>query len=333
MFKIMNAEYVPYKTQVMTVTPSFNRTIDMLRNDLEKVTEYYKHSSKILPNSHTLVRLVKELNIHTDSDIYRLMSALDYKVKYTVKRFDFASAVSYGQFDDNVLYVSVDLYDNYFNLGDWRDITPIRTILTDSTNIQMPHPEDDKDIRICLIDVKALAIQYYHAYKEEELSVSSFLYRYPLTNSIASSLDLAIVNNFFLTPKYYKDTHPFYITPRINEVLRATKGVKKYMNNKDLEVASVLSSIPTLNNNGLTVMQFNIPYVTAYNMLPLFYIYSHFFFLVSSKATTKKKMANSALKAELMKLLSVARSTRSLQKEFYPLTSKRDMLVDYIQNY
>lgn len=228
----------PVATRGGLTFPHYKRMRDRLQQNLDTVVSYYRRSPRYIPSSHILVQIIEHLNIslHQDLAIYRdkvtdISDDIARSLRITspvqagvVK----PSGEFYGKSSTEVL-ISMDTQFSLTSVrDDWENLQPVRWLRHPKTDLNMEPPlgknhNEEPGLSVLTIDIPMLACQYrqwalseHSTVGDVRKSIMSFVVNYPLTNSLYSQLDVAVMNRFTHrlegapTPTV-PDQHPFHL--------------------------------------------------------------------------------------------------------------------------
>lgn len=228
----------PVSRRGTLTVPRFDYLRRELRKNLEKVVGYYRVSPMYYSSRHLLVQILQHINVSLHQDLVRyrdlvedltddLSRSLHLTSPTNVGRLQ-SPGVFYGKDSEEVLVVD----DSPFSLDqvrdDWENLTPIRFLRHPKTDLTMQVPDGDQysaetGLAVILVNIPMLACQYrewklrelYHN-PENPRTAMQFLGLYPLTNSVASQVDVAFINRFIALYNDQpvldtRDNHPFYL--------------------------------------------------------------------------------------------------------------------------
>lgn len=243
--------------------------------ELTKVKEYYREKERAVDNKHLISRLVNTLTPSLSLDIYDYLKVIDTNARFLSKQFGIVSNINSGVVMDNLFFGKnsneillykehpIDLDD--FE-GNWKEYVPIKVIYTDSTDLDMSIPFNDKQyfipvLNVMSIDVVVLMLQYYKWANHRMLTAQTtntnvFVSQVVLPNMLDNILDLAIYNRFMYIvdereiPEFTFN-HPFHVldlSPGVDKILT---DVVKDLEDTSIPVMQILQTIPSIVNENM----------------------------------------------------------------------------------
>lgn len=190
-----------------------------LRQNVDKVEQFYRDYPIAVSDSHLLVRLIQTINISRTLPFDRYVANCSARSLNVAQALKITSALSKGQMWDGVFYAGAKeiilAHDTYFNLQDayanWQDLQPITVLLHPESNTNLLIPDGRKNsldtgVAVIAVNVPMLMAQYYRFNQEQDLIeqnggarrvLTQFIHSYPLTNMIRSQLDSAVFNRLY----------------------------------------------------------------------------------------------------------------------------------------
>lgn len=258
-----------------TILPEFIYVKGFYLRQLALIQEYYHENIRNVPNQHILARLLLSMNVSTKRDIRNYVdTAADQMIKLS-SQLRMTSALNHGfahepgHFYGPKVTEVIVCNDEWFDLkeaqANWEYLSPIRVLRHPFTDLSMGRPDgnyessDESGFAVISINVAMLALQYRmwcDTMGSDKNSTHRFIAAYPITNMIASHLDVAIFNRMVkiyneqpVAP--YKKAHPFFIpdySDRIDQVLRKQIGIQEY---QKMSFDQTLTSIPLISSDTL----------------------------------------------------------------------------------
>jgi hypothetical protein len=261
----LNQKHPPLYSIIKTVDfININRYIE---RDLTRVVSYYHNRERRVESTHLIASVIKNLYPVLNVDIFDYMKQIDRVLHGTVKHFHLSAPYSKGSILDKSIIPGtstwlnvIETKDNYFFIDDWKNEAPIRPMLTDTTDLFYPHPDHMDSVYgtiIYDIDVKLLAVMYYHWARERiavdgDTDPSVFVYQYVLTNMIPYYTGHAVANILFSgeIDMTIKPKHTFVVSDMRKKLLSASRKQRKKLKTKRPEYVTLLHSIeiPYLGN-------------------------------------------------------------------------------------
>jgi hypothetical protein len=261
------------------ILPEFIYVRGHYLRQLAAIREYYHNTLRFVPNQHLLVRLLLSMNVSFNRDIRNyvdvagdqaLMLSSQLRVTSAMNHgFGFNPGVFYGSNVTEVIVIIDDPFDLKEAVDNWREMEPIRVLRHPFTDLSMGRPDgryeqsNEKGLAVIEIHAGKLALQYRLWSQQEKgdvegsrKSVHNFISMYPLTNMIASHLDIALFNRMValyegkpVAP--YVKAHPFYIpdyTTKVDAVLKKQISIHE---NQRKDFTHLMVSTPLIWNDTL----------------------------------------------------------------------------------
>lgn len=203
----------------VTVTyPKYEQALKGLRLNLSRVVEYNRQYPRATNSNHFLVKLLTSLNVPLtmDVNIYRdrvteaaegLGMALNLTSSLSRGRV-FSPGVFYGKGSYEIIVAHAEEWDLSKVEEEWEDYRPVTFLTHPKSDLGIDLPEGHQNsaetgLTVMLVNVPMLAVQYrmwrireWSRNNEAQRTKMQFVASYPLTNSLYSQLDLAILNRF-----------------------------------------------------------------------------------------------------------------------------------------
>ena len=338
MFKLFKRGYKYYRAMQINPPQTILYVLEQYQNDIDSIMTFYNSRENWVSNKHILSRMIRTMKLDTDLPLIEYIISLDRRVGWVSRHYNLASPVSHGKFHDNDFYIQQELYDDYFSLDDWRKLTPLYPIHTDYHGLRLSHPQDMLyTYSFQYLDLKALAIQYYH-WVHEQLEhnritdVEVFVAQYPLSNTIPLYANLSIIQLGFkgISIKY-PNTHSVHLYNRTKEFAYVFKKFRKYAKNKPIFMDSYLKSIPILGEQtALEYVRVNLPMFNSYNFLPYFFIYGKYIKAMNNVVGKRFITANKNQLSDLHLMLKYYRSTKSFTLDLEHIDYEKQIIYDYL---
>lgn len=255
-------------TRGRVVIGSWRVVQNQLIEQVEKIVGYYRHSSRVIENSHLLNRLIRSFSVRVDqpADIYH--------DKVLDQTWTVASGVGlttmlqkgrvHSAFYDGSMELvigGIDDYDHKQMESNWRNMRPIRVLSHDFDDLTLPLPDGRQSSpsnAVVYINIPMLMSQYrmweLHENRrlETPLFPQHFLSKYAIPNMLYSHTDIALLNRVGTliqgnTPTSSTRVHPFWtldLDKRINDALRP--WVRSFTQRTDWSVDDLLLNVPTV---------------------------------------------------------------------------------------
>lgn len=198
--------------------PKYQRAIQGLRQNLEKVIQYNRTYPRAVDSGHFLVRLLQSLNVplSMDVNIYRdrveeVAEGVSMAMKLTSSLYRgrvFSPGVFYGEGSYEIVIAHSEDFDLRGIEDNWEDLCPVTFLTHPKTDLGMDAPlgfqnNGEEGLSIVLVNIPMLAVQYrmwrmreWHQNNEAQRTKMQFVSSYPLTNALHSQLDVALLNRF-----------------------------------------------------------------------------------------------------------------------------------------
>jgi hypothetical protein len=282
MLDVFNLGYKTNGRLSITGTGRIPYYLDKVSLDLDNVKTYYRNRVDKVHTDNVLYRVLRALDINPDLDIIDVMDIVDIRLHSLCRINGIGSSVSYPNYDRDEIYILKDGGD-YFNIGKWEDLIPLKPMLFDRTNYLLSHPSNlNTENTIYFIDIKLMAIQYLKYSKAMSSLMLGynervFLHQYVYTNAIGGFFNLGVRNTYLnFIVSYEENTHPFYVYDTSKYFEDDAMVMLEHTHKKRVvEYDNLLDIIHGVGGSTLTYMQTTMPYFTKYNILPYFLIYGN----------------------------------------------------------
>ena len=241
-----------------TRPPSFDVIGKYVKLDYNIIEAYYRNRDTRINNTNILVRLIKKLTIDVNKEFMEYINLIDIDYKYKSKAMNITSELNRGVIFTNIIGDTTSIIEqkfvNIFEANDYRNISTIKILKTDSTDLAMNHPNNITNGNfVLMIDIPATMVQYKYWSMDrmsigEDVSQNIFVFQVLYTNMIKDIFDFSLYNRFhktvYIEPSISK--HPFLVRnndTRFNKVL-----AKQYNNlkNNNIDYRELLVNIPTV---------------------------------------------------------------------------------------
>lgn len=203
----------------VTITyPKYEQALKGLRLNLERVVEYNRKYPRATNSNHFLVKLLTSLNVPLgmDVNIYRDRvtevaegqgMAMNLTSSLSRGRV-FSPGVFYGKGSYEIIIAHSEDWDITNIEEEWEDYRPVTFLTHPKADLDIDLPEGQQNsaetgLTVMLVNVPMLACQYrmwrmreWMINSEAQRTKMQFVASYPLTNSLHSQLDIALLNRF-----------------------------------------------------------------------------------------------------------------------------------------
>lgn len=206
-------------TQGASITfPKYQRAIQGLRQNLDKVIEYNRTYPRAVDSGHFLVKLLQSLNVPLSMDVNIYRDRVEEAAEGLAMAMNLTSSLYRGRVFSPGLFYGPGSYEivvahaEEFDLRDiednWEQLCPVTFLTHPKTDLGMDTPmgfqtNGEEGLSIILINIPMLAVQYkqwrireWHQNNEAQRTIMQFVSSYPLNNALHSQLDIAILNRF-----------------------------------------------------------------------------------------------------------------------------------------
>lgn len=249
---------------------AYLRTI--VDSEIAKVKKYYRSIPHYLPPQNQIVKLLMSVAVPFEDDFYsysRQVAAITTKLAMSMRltaegsegRF-LTSAGLYGLNSKEIVILTTTPFSLTDIEDTWKDITPIRILRHDYDNVNFAVPDGLRQSYIGSavyeINLPLLACQYIAFRLDEKKnnsdkpkSIQQFVRMYPMTNTLESHFDLAVVNRFKnmimdIKPLPYAKAHPFSIIDIRSKLDTALFKYAQYLKTAPREYRRMLALLPSL---------------------------------------------------------------------------------------
>lgn len=198
--------------------PKYEQALKGLRISLDRVVRYNREYPRAVNSNHFLVKLLTSLNVplSMDVNIYRdrvteVAEGIGMAMNLTSSLYRgrvFSPGVFYGKGSYEIIIAHAEDWDISNIEEEWEDYRPVTFLTHPKTDLGMDLPEGlqnsgETGLSVVLVNVAMLACQYkmwrmreWSRNSEAQRTKMQFVASYPLTNSLYSQLDIAILNRF-----------------------------------------------------------------------------------------------------------------------------------------
>lgn len=279
MYQIFGQSQVPNKGT--TIPASWHYIQTGLKQNLDRVIQYYRDNPTAVASDHILIRLLQSLNVPLSLPLDRYMANVENIALNLSMALKFTSAIYRGQFFENVFYggnhellIACDTsFDIDFANKHWEKLSPVTVLRNNVSSLDLRLPDgsitDQRDgISVMLINIPMLALQY-RAWMLREQSYAEatgagmrpetmFIRGYVLPNMLGTHLDQVLFNRLWLMVKDEKpdghvmNAHPFYMTD-YSDKLNATQAelLTLLQRSQQLNFGEMLQAIPEVHKSNL----------------------------------------------------------------------------------
>jgi hypothetical protein len=239
MYQIFGHSQTPNKS--IPIPASWHYLHTGLKQNLDRVVQYYRDNPMAVASDHILIRLLQSLNIPLGLPLDRYMANVENIALNLSMALKLTSAIYRGQFFDGMFYGSnhelLIANDSSFNIDDahrnWEKLSPVTVLRNNVSNLDLKLPDgsvtnQNGGISVVLINIPKLALQY-RAWMLREMDIAErtgmgmrpvtmFIHGYVLPNMMGTHLDQVIFNRLWLRAKgespddHSIHAHPFYMT-------------------------------------------------------------------------------------------------------------------------
>lgn len=196
------------------VIPQMYQIKRLYQDNIKRLTQYHRTQRFFLNERNLVKRLIKELNVSADTELYTYVDNVRDRVGALSRLFNLSSpynagrALSVSQFLNSAATEIVILHGEQFDIdgavANWAELEPVKFLDHPNTDLSyaLPdgtYPVTDSGAAIISINLPMLALQYrmwvlQETKKENPLKLSTFVVGYPLNNAMRSHMDIAIFN-------------------------------------------------------------------------------------------------------------------------------------------
>jgi hypothetical protein len=252
--------------------PNTDFVMRSYKRELDKVVDYYRHSTFRVDPTSILIRLMYLIATPLDyeDDVYtRVVTS---KAPNIARALRITSSVSFGQFhkpsfyneDSRELYTYIDTYIYPFGFQDiYKTVASVRVIQHNESSISFTAPKNGnrsngEGLVNIEINIPMLALQYKCYAREMEInglnvSYEQFISRIVLPNMLASHIDYAIMNRAIA--QYYGKPYtantsqlPFPVIDYEGRLDKLIQYAMKHTKNRSMKYYDVLRHYPSVVN-------------------------------------------------------------------------------------
>lgn len=187
-----------------------------LHKDLAVVTQYNRTYPRAVKSGHFLVKLIQNLNLNLTLDLMVFRDRVEEVAETVSSVMRMTSSLYKGRmFEPGVFYGPgskeiIIAHSTDFNLKnieeEWEDYQPVTFLHHPKTDLHLDTPwgfqnNAEMGLSVVLVNIPMLACQYLMWRRREWLlnseaqrTTTQFVSSYPLTNSLHSQVDIAILN-------------------------------------------------------------------------------------------------------------------------------------------
>ncbi len=260
--------------------PNTENLNNRMRTYLELVKEYFYKSNTRVRSEHILYKILLNLGINPEWSKNDISYYVDTVMRGLLKPMGVSSEINIDVIHPRstiiknateIIY-SISSYsqlDIITKIGpnSWKSLEPLKFVNHNFMDLYFNHPTRidtvKEDIIVYTLDIKVLAIMFKYYMIEEKLnnrptSISEFIARYVLTNSMNSMADISILNNYLNKGYIYIDNRQSIGATSVqihhnmlNDII--SKSLISRSNDR-LNIIEVLKNIHLLNNNGYELL-------------------------------------------------------------------------------
>ena len=201
-----------YSSPKVTTVQSFGRLRENHIKNLTSLTKYIRDSALYATSQGALHQFLQMIDVVRKNNFdYEYWDILCDESRILYNSLGFTSELSPGGvltgtvYPDNIKEVVVCVNSELpASLSNWKDWAPVRVKHHTMTDLQMRHfdiPDDSDGYAVMTVDLPLLKLQYELWRIEEnkkpsefQENTSSFLMKYPFTNTLPDHLDIALIN-------------------------------------------------------------------------------------------------------------------------------------------
>lgn len=188
-----------------------------IAEDVDKVVQYYRSGTFMVPNQHLLVRLIGAMNVPLHYDLGRYVETALARSLLVANSFQFTSSINKGKwflgqfyFECPELIIAYTSDEDPVELAkSWRNLQPVKPLDHPVSNLRYMLPNGrkhnvERGLAVIGIDLVELMVQYRgfcldQQWKIEEgaesvLGPTHFVGKYVIPNMLYRQTDLAILN-------------------------------------------------------------------------------------------------------------------------------------------
>lgn len=231
------------------VIPKFNHVDTVIGKETQKVQDYYRFHKTHLPSNHLLVKLILNLNVSLNREVYEYVSTVEDRVDKLAKSFKFIhptntnvttfDGVFYNENTVEYIIASDEAFDVDLAWKKWRSIVAVKIHSHPFTDMSIAIPNGKyplqmtKGAAVISINIPMLALQYKAWVRYEQNrgvaseSIQNFIYNFVLNNMVKRHTEICLINRTIsyitqLSVSEFSRQHPFHVTDytgKVDEVL------------------------------------------------------------------------------------------------------------------
>jgi hypothetical protein len=202
---------------------SWNSVRTNLKKNLGRFQLYYRDHTNRVKSDHYLVRVLQSVGVTKNIEADRYYENIMNVINRHSMAMQFTSELSKGLLRRGVLYghnvdeiwiADTSEFDYTSELSGWQFMQPVRILKHPRSDVSLIpldgySSSEESGTAVILVHLPKLFMMYYAFYKEElrkeqalsnigyvRKSVEQFVFRYVLTNAMASHLDVAVFNRY-----------------------------------------------------------------------------------------------------------------------------------------
>lgn len=256
----------------------FERILNVHRNNLSRVIHFYRRSNYTVASNHILVRILQNLPSGEGLDLAQYRDRVDDHVDELTRAMELTSPVNVGRsvtpghFYGTGTEEIILTHSHPFSIGEfrsrWQQEAPLTFLRHPKSDLCLNLPDGESDLGgegvvVVNVDIPKLACQY-RLWREREERVNpgahhtpmQYVYRHPLTNSLASQVDIAYFNMLrdIFFGKGINDVphqHPFFLNTNFERTREGLVDVLHSYLNRRISFGEVLESIKPISSASL----------------------------------------------------------------------------------
>ncbi len=226
------------------------------RLDYDLINAYYKNREIRIANTNILVRLIKQLDTDINKDIIDYIEYINIDYRYKAKALNLTNDLNKGTIFKSLIgetsVIIENSFLNPFECDTYDDLSVIKVLYTDNTDLKMNHPTTIKTGNyVFMLDIVGMMVQYRKwsfdrikngTNNSPNIFVSQVLY----TNLIKDILEFGIYNRFY-TNIFSEDsvsTHTIAVRDYDNKVNNVLLKLNDKLRSKQLRYTQFLQYIP-----------------------------------------------------------------------------------------